>query len=61
MKEADIDNIKSCVSLINKLKKHEEINVNNKLIKAEVECIRNGLVKMLIQAESFNNDDSKNR
>jgi aryl carrier-like protein len=48
MQEADIDTLKFCVSLINKLKKQEVIDVNNKLIKAGLESIRNDALKVLI-------------
>ena len=48
MQEADIDTIKFCVFLINKLKKNEKIDVSNKLIKAGLESIKNGGLKVLI-------------
>lgn len=48
MQESDLDTIKFCVSLINKLKRQEKIDANNKLFNAGLASIRSSLLKMII-------------
>jgi hypothetical protein len=43
------------VSLVAKLKKHEAIDIGNKLINVGVGSISNSHLKLLIEAESYNN------
>ena len=55
MQGSSLDTIKFCVSLVAKLKKQEPIDVSNKLINVGVGSISNSHLRLLIEAESYNN------